>query len=268
MEYDANGCRSERWSIDASGHRVDQDGHAGLLTKSDARCTTIEERYVDALGRPTGQHPIRRYELDGRGRQIAQRCSLGDGRPAPCRGDDSYREVASTFLHERDERGRIRFTTCLNYDGRAAPCGHGYPVMESREYGDDGMLRVTHFLDRERQPALGHGVASEQVEWDFAGRIVSSRSLGLRGEAVVSTLGCHQVRWDHDEHHRLAQVGCFGVNGAPTASEMCLDDVCWPKGTTHVLVIRVGDSKRENVFVDASGKEIRRDSCDRSRCYW
>jgi uncharacterized protein YjhX (UPF0386 family) len=268
FSYDENGCRSEVWNVDAQGQPIERNGSAGALWTLNEKCSAVVHRTVDARGNPTGMHPIQRYQLDAQGYATRMECFVRDGVATPCRGLPTYQYVASVQRFSYDEHRRVTLTECFDPLGHPAPCGDHRPAVEAYEYGADGQLRVERSLDARRQPALGHGVSYDEIARDFAGRVASRKSFGLLGEPVVSDLGCHEIRWVRDDHHRLVEVECFGINERPSASSMCIDEVCWPVGTARVQVVRISESKRENVFYDVDGKELRRDSCDKSRCYW
>jgi hypothetical protein len=266
--YDEHGCAMSQAAIGVDGMPIERDGLAVTAWRRDAHCGVLEERTLDKAGHLTANTVVHRYELDRHGNPVVERCFNDARTPAPCRAFAAYSEAATVLRREYDERGRTTAVVCQDADARPAPCDHGYPSREEHEYGADGLDYVVRFVDAARRPALGHGVSWERLEHDFAGRTSSRRSFGMHDEAVVSELGCHEIRWDRDDRHRLAQVACFGVNGEPRATRMCLEDVCWPEGSTRVVVVRTGDWSAENVFFDGKGHEIQRVGCDRARCYW
>lgn len=267
IAYDAAGCRSEAWNVGPAGNRILLDGVAGIRLRNDEHCGTLEEWRLDVAGAPVGPRRHQRYVRDERGRTTREECFDADGEPRPCFEVSESAKFASVVENDYDDRDRLVRQRCLSPRGEPRSCGNRKSSVGVFEYDENGLLASERYEDDRGRAARSLGAAEIRTEHDFAGRELRRRFFDADGNPVASSMGCHEVAYARDDHHRVVEITCNGVGGALSSATACIDLVCWPNSAARVAIVRLPDGKRQNAFYDVHGTELEVRACDVNRCH-
>jgi hypothetical protein len=263
FSVDDNGCDLREEKLDSAGAPESLDGFAIRIWHRSSICDATSEEKRDGKGVLVGDVPTHLYAYDVHGWVEEENCNDVSGKPTSCQfGRDP---AGAKVKNERDDRGRVTKRRAFTSDGVPSKASASYPHEFRFTYGNDGRLAAVAYFDEAGKPGLGNGIHRILFEYDGIGAEISRKFFDRDGNPMSTAMGCHEFHTTYGDHHLFASRDCRDTFGALHAHAGCLDFICW-SGAAKIVVERT-PGETFDVFQDETGKELRRISCSREKCY-
>jgi len=113
-----------------------------------------------------------------------------------------------------DAHGRAAKTWCLQWNGKPMKDERGVAATAFKRDAR-GFVVEERYFDDGGEPVAGHdSVHRIEIPRDAAGRRMAVKHFGVAGKPVRSReSGCHELRWELDDHGLRKERRCLGVDG-------------------------------------------------------
>ena len=184
-------------------------GYATVCRMRDDNDRVVEERYLDASGKPVaryGDYYGLSYEYD----ETSMVITYIDAEGNPIERSDGYSTIIRTQVG-----GRAYDDFYYDLNGQQVQCAGGYYGLH-REYNFDGQNTSLTFLDRDGHAVCtSSGYAIKTYQRDMDGAIIGEQYFDTEGNAARSSLGQYGELYQRNEQGYIGQITYLGADGNP-----------------------------------------------------
>ena len=184
-------------------------GYATVCRMRDDNDRVVEERYLDASGKPVaryGDYYGLSYEYD----ETSTVITYLDAERNPIERSDGYSTIVRT---QADGRASDDFYFDLN--GQPVQCSGGYYGFH-REYNSDGQNTGLTFLDKDGHAVCtSSGYAIKTYQRDENGTVVGEQYFDTEGNPARSLLGQYGESYQRNEQGHIGQITYLDTDGNP-----------------------------------------------------
>ena len=184
-------------------------GYATVCRMWDDNDRVVEERYLDASGKPVaryGDYYGLSYEYD----ETSMVITYLDAEGNPIERSDGYSTIVRT-----QAGGRAYDDFYYDLNGQQVQCSGGYYGLH-REYNSDGQNTSLTFLDKDSHAvSTSSGYAIKTYQRNGNGTVVGERYYDTEGNPVRSSLGQYGELYQRNEQGYIGQITYFDSDGNP-----------------------------------------------------
>ena len=184
-------------------------GYATVCRMRDDNDRVVEERYLDASGKPVARYGDC-YGLSYKYDETSTVITYIDAE-----GNPIERSVGYTTIVRTRAGGRASNDFYYDLNGQQVQCSGGYYGLH-REYNSDGQNISVTFLDEDGHAvctSLGYAGVIYQCDGD--GTVVGEQYSDPDGNPARSSLGQYGELYQHNEQGYISQITYFDLDGNP-----------------------------------------------------
>ena len=187
-------------------------GYATVCRMRDDNDRVVEERYLDASGKPVARYGDY-YGLSYKYDETNTVITYLDAEENPVERSDGYSTIVRTQVG-----GRAYDDFYYDLNGQQVQCAGGYYGLH-REYNSDGQNTSLTFLDKDGHAvSTSSGYAIKTYQRDMDGAIIGEQYFDTEGNPVRSSLGQYGELYQRNEQGYIDQITYLDAdsNPAPT----------------------------------------------------
>ena len=184
-------------------------GYATVCRMRDDNDRVVEERYLDASGKP-----VARYEdycgLSYKYDEMSTVITYLDAEGNPIERSDGYSTIVRT-----QAGGRAYNDFYYDLNGQQVQCSGGYYGLH-REYNSDGQNTSLTFLDKDDHAvSTSSGYAIKTYQRDMDGTIIGEQYFDTEGNPARSSIGQYGELYQRNEQGYIGQITYLDADGNP-----------------------------------------------------
>ena len=215
-------------------------GYATVCRMRDDSGRVVEERYLDASGKPVARYGDY-YGLSYGYDETSTVITYLDAEGNPITRSDGYSTIVRTLV------GGMAFDD-FYYDlnGQPIQCSGGYYGIHC-EYNAEGQSTSLTFLDEDGHAVcISSGYAIKTYQRDENGTVVGEQYFDTEGNSARSSLGQYGELYQHNEQGYISQITYLDLDGNPAPTNAGYTIL---KRTYH----RDGTAADTDMYFDANG---------------
>ena len=185
-------------------------GYATVCRMRDDNDRVVEERYLDASGKPVARYGDC-YGLSYKYDETSTVITYIDAE-----GNPIERSVGYTPIVRTRAGGRASNDFYYDLNGQQVQCSGGYYGLH-REYNAEGQSTSLTFLDEDGHAVcISSGYAIKTYQRDEDGTVVGEQYSDTDGNPARSSLGQYGELYQHNEQGYISQITYLDLDGNPT----------------------------------------------------
>lgn len=185
-------------------------GYATVCRMRDDNDRVVEERYLDASGKPVARYGDY-YGLSYKFDEMSTVITYLDAEGNPIERSDGYSTIVRT-----QAGGRASDDFYYDLNGQQVQCSGGYYGLR-REFNTEGQNTSLTFLDKKGcVMCSSSGCAGVTYQRDMDGTIVGEQYFDTEGNPARSLLGQYGELYQRNEQGYIGQITYLGADGKPT----------------------------------------------------
>ena len=185
-------------------------GYATVCRMRDDNDRVVEERYLDASGKPVARYGDY-YGLSYKFDEMSTVITYLDAEGNPIERSDGYSTIVRT-----QAGGRASDDFYYDLNGQQVQCAGEYYGLH-REYNSEGQSTSLTFLDKDgRAVCTSSGYAIKTYQRDENGTVVGEQYSDTDGNPARSSLGQYGELYQHNEQGYISQITYLDLDGNPT----------------------------------------------------